>query len=92
MKWKGIIDQFKILNIKIIDGARKKIKIFAWFGIINSFIINFKPSANGCNNPNVPPSIFGPTRRCIAAIIFRSAIVKYAIEINKQIILHNIII
>jgi hypothetical protein len=58
----GITDQPNKLNVKIKTGAKKKIKILALPGIINSFINNFKPSANGCKIPNGPPSTLGPRR------------------------------
>jgi len=46
-------------------------------GIIVSFAINFKPSANACNNPNGPTTL-GPRRRCTAAKTLRSNNVKKA--------------
>ena len=30
-----------------------------FFGIINSFLINFNPSSRGCNEPN-HPTFYGP--------------------------------
>jgi len=51
---------------------------------MDSFKINLKPSAKGCNNPR-NPTIFGPRRCCNEAIIFRSNNVKKAILINKGI-------
>lgn len=57
----------------------------AWYGITTSFTNAFKPSANGCNKPQIPTT-FGPRRRWILAIIFRSANVKNAIATNNGII------
>jgi len=34
-----------------------------------SFTNNFKPSANGCNNPNIPTTD-GPLRRCLLPLLF----------------------
>ena len=42
-----------------------------------SFKNNFKPSAIGCKNPQIPTTL-GPRLRCIAPIIFRSLKVKNA--------------
>jgi hypothetical protein len=56
-------------------GATKKILLFALVGINSSLKINFAPSANGCRRPQKPTTL-GPLRRWIAAITFRSAIVK----------------
>jgi len=36
--------------------------LFAWYGIINSLINAFNPSAKGCNKPQ-KPTTFGPLRR-----------------------------
>jgi hypothetical protein len=57
-------------NVRI--GAPRKISLLALRGIIISFNTAFNPSANGCNNPQIPTT-FGPRLLCIAAIIFRSA-------------------
>jgi hypothetical protein len=64
-----------ILNVKTIIGAIKKIIAFALVGTNNSLNISLAPSAKGCNNPQKPTTL-GPLRRWIAAITFRSAIVK----------------
>ena len=53
-------------------------------GMIISFKTSFKPSANGCSKPQ-NPTMFGPQRRCTEAINFRSAKVKYAIDISNEI-------
>ncbi|KAD5508508.1 hypothetical protein E3N88_16211 [Mikania micrantha] len=50
---------------------------FALLGEIGSFIINLKPPARGCNNPN-NPTTSGPFRRCTKAITLRSASTKKA--------------
>ena len=63
------------LKIKATIGANTNKLVFALTGKISSFVNNFKPSAKGCNNPK-NPILFGPLRRCIAPMIFRSAIVK----------------
>jgi len=83
-----MIDQHIKLNVKTNNGATKKKIQFDFSGIILSLINNLKPSANGCNKPNIPTT-FGPFRRCIAAITLRSAIVKNAIQINAHIIIPN---
>ena len=56
-------------------GANTKLKVCEFVGITVSFKSNFKPSANGCNNPK-KPTTFGPLRCCIEPIILRSARVK----------------
>jgi len=53
-------------------GAKINSKLFELAGIKISFENNFKPSASGCNKPQ-KPTILGPRRRWIAAIILRSA-------------------
>jgi len=68
----GITLQVSKLKIRIKIGAATKIREFAFVGINISFVNNFTPSANGCNNPH-NPTTFGPRRLCIAAIIFLSA-------------------
>ena len=57
--------------------------ILELLGNIVSFTNNFNPSASGCNKPKKPIT-FGPFLLCIIPIIFLSAIVKYATEINKE--------
>jgi len=69
---KGITIQDTKLNTNINNGAKRKMFEFEVLGIKSSLVNNFKPSANGCNNPKIP-TIFGPFRLCAAAIIFRSA-------------------
>ncbi len=75
VKPEGITLQLRILKIKIMIGAIKKIIAFDLVGIKSSLNINFAPSARGCNNPQ-NPTTFGPFRLCMAAITFLSAIVK----------------
>lgn len=58
--------------------------MFALVGNVVSFVNSFKPSARGCNKP-IKPTAFGPFLLCMAPIIFRSAIVKYATEISNGI-------
>lgn len=70
------------LKIKVSIGAIKNILILELLGNIVSFTNNFSPSANGCSNPRKPIT-FGPFLLCMIPIIFLSAIVKYATEINK---------
>jgi len=55
-----------------------------------SLVNNFKPSVRGCNKP-IKPITFGPLLLCMAPIIFRSAIVKYATEINNGITMLRIL-
>ena len=85
----GITAQPIKLKIKVIIGAIKKIVKLELLGIIVSLTNNFKPSANGCNRP-INPMTLGPFLLCIIPIIFLSAIVKYATEINKGIIIARI--
>ena len=40
-------------------GTAVKTKALDFFGIINSFLINFNPSSMGCNEPN-QPTFYGP--------------------------------
>lgn len=70
------------LKTKVSIGAIKNILILELLGNIVSFTNNFNPSANGCSKPKKPIT-FGPFLLCIIPIIFLSAIVKYATEINK---------
>jgi len=42
------------LNVNNKIGANKKIKEFAFVGSNNCFNNNFKPSAKGCNKPQIP--------------------------------------
>jgi hypothetical protein len=77
---------------KVSTGANIKRTVFALLGTMNSLVTSFNPSAIGCNKPQIPTT-FGPFRRCIAAIILRSASVKKATEmiigiinINERII------
>jgi len=70
------------LSIKVSIGAIRNRTILELLGKIVSFTKSFNPSANGCNKP-IKPITFGPFRLWIIPIIFLSAIVKYATEINK---------
>ena len=54
-----MIDQPSKLKKKVKMGAKIKLKVLALVGITDSFINNFKPSANGCNKPK-KPTVFGP--------------------------------
>jgi len=78
------------LNINVITGAIIKINKLALLGKIGSFIINFKPSAKGCNNPNNPTTL-GPFLRCIEAITLRSAKTKKATPSKRGIIIPNLL-
>ena len=62
IKPKGITLQPTKLKVKITFGAKRKPKGSALVGTINSFTINFKPSASGCNKPRYPTTS-GPCRR-----------------------------
>lgn len=68
----GMTIQPAKLSINVNKGAPKKINLLDFRGIITSFNKAFKPSAKGCNNPQIPTT-FGPRLLCIAAIIFLSA-------------------
>jgi len=57
----GIPAQALKLNIKVKNGANKNNFLLDKFGIIISFITNFKPSAKGCKSPHIPTT-FGPRR------------------------------
>ncbi len=78
----GITVQLAKAKAKVNTGANIKIRMLELLGSTVSFKNNFKPSANGCNNPK-NPTIFGPWRRWIAAKTWRSIKVKYATAINK---------
>jgi hypothetical protein len=83
VKPEGIMLHETILKINTITGAIRKIVALARVGIRSSLNISLAPSAKGCNKPQ-KPTTFGPFRRWIAAITFRSAIVKYATAIKIQ--------
>ena len=72
--------------MKVNKGAIKKRIVLESLGKMVSLVKSLRPSANGCNNPTNPIT-FGPFRRWIIPIILRSAIVKYATEINKGMII-----
>ena len=40
-------------------GTSNQTRALDFFGIINSFLINFNPSSRGCNEPN-QPTFYGP--------------------------------
>jgi hypothetical protein len=52
-------------------GAKTKIILLLFAGIINSLLISLTASAIGCNTPQ-NPTTFGPFRRCTDAISLRS--------------------
>jgi len=52
----------KKLKNNVIKGENINKKLLDLIGIIISFKINFKPSANGCKKPK-NPTIFGPVLR-----------------------------
>ena len=52
-------------------GTSNQTRALDFFGIINSFLINFNPSSMGCNEPN-QPTFYGPVLLWIMAIIKRS--------------------
>jgi hypothetical protein len=79
---KGMTSQAIKLKNNVLIGAKMNKNKFVLYGNINSFSINFRPSARGCKTP-LMPVILGPLRRCIEPIIFLSANVKKAIDINK---------
>jgi hypothetical protein len=85
---KGITAQPIKAKKNVSTGANTKRKVLALLGTINSFVTSFKPSAIGCKSPQIPTTL-GPFRRCIDAIILRSASVKKATEIIKGIISIN---
>jgi hypothetical protein len=65
------------LKMKLIIGAAQKAPEALNSGKIGSLTPSFRPSQKGCNNPPIPET-WGPKRRCIEAIIWRSASVKNA--------------
>lgn len=73
----GINTQLNNDKTIVMYGAIKNKKTLDWLGIVASFTINFTPSAIGCKSPK--PVTFGPLRRWIVPITFRSASVKNAI-------------
>ena len=72
-----VIQAVNILN----DGPNTNKNLLACVGIISSFVNNFTPSANGCNNPK-GPALFGPTLSWKKPANLRSAKVVY-IAITK---------
>src|SRR4051812_15060448 len=70
------------LKKRVKMGATRKMNLLETLGIIVSFTISFKTSANGCKRPKNPTTL-GPFLLCIAAITFLSIKVKYAIAISK---------
>jgi len=72
---KGITNQPTKLKVIMSTGATKKTKELALVGTTISLHKSFNPSAKGCRSPKIPTTL-GPRRRCIEAIIFRSAKVK----------------
>lgn len=72
------------LKKRVRKGPKINKNLLALVGIIISFKTSFKPSANGCKNPQ-KPTTFGPFLRWIAAMAFRSAKVKKATTINNGI-------
>jgi hypothetical protein len=68
----GITAQLIKANVNPITGAIMYIPKFECDGNIVSFVNNFTPSANGCNNPH-HPTTFGPFLNCIDPNTFLSA-------------------
>ena len=66
------------INAAVMANAGPKINnpLLACKGIISSFMINFNPSAKGCNNPK-GPALSGPGLSCKIAATFLSANVVY---------------
>jgi hypothetical protein len=85
----GITAQAIKLNINVIIGAIIKINKLALLGKMGSFIINLKPYAKGCNNPNNPTTL-GPFLR-MEAITLRSAKTKKATPSKRGIIIPHIL-
>ena len=71
-------------NKKVMKGAPKKRRILELLGNTGSLTNNFNPSAKGCKIPKNPTTL-GPFLRCIEAITFLSAKVKYATATNNGI-------
>jgi len=68
----GITAQLINAKVNPIIGAIIYIPILECEGNIVSFVNNFTPSANGCNNPH-HPTTFGPFLNCIDPNTFLSA-------------------
>ena len=62
-------------------GPKMNNHLLALVGIISSFMINFNPSAKGCNKPK-GPALLGPGLSCNIAATLRSPKVVYKV-INK---------
>ena len=71
-------------------GAKTNRTLWALEGKSVSFRKSFKPSAKGCNKP-YRPTTFGPFRRCIDAITFRSNSVRYATETSRGTTSNNVL-
>jgi hypothetical protein len=75
------------LDIDVVIGAVTNVAGLALApGETVSFDDDFEPSARGCNEPE-KPTTFGPLRRCIEAMIFRSMGVKWATFIDRDTIM-----
>ena len=68
----GITAQAIMARPKVSIGAIRNSARLAPVGMMVSFIISFRASANGCHSPN-GPTTFGPLRSCTAASTLRSA-------------------
>jgi len=88
---KGTIAKLAKANKNVKIGANINKNLLATLGNNVSFNNNFKPSAKGCNKPQIP-TIFGPFLFCIAPKTLRSAKVKNAIDNKTGIIINKILI
>ena len=77
------------LKTKVSIGATRNKVPLEVAGIVVSLTNNFRPSAKGCSKPTNPITL-GPLRLWMIPMILRSAIVKYATEINKGMIISKI--
>jgi hypothetical protein len=68
--------------VSVSVGANTNKNFLAPPTISRSLITSLSPSASGCKKPQ-NPTVPGPRLRCIPAITFLSASVKYAIVTNK---------
>ena len=68
----GITAHIAIARMTPTSGASRNTPLLAPAGMIGSFRMNLRKSANGCSVPQ-GPTTFGPRRRCTAPQTLRSA-------------------
>src|SRR6266702_8138136 len=80
-------------GISVIMGARRNRNLFAFAGMITSFMSSFTTSAKGCPRPGNIPSTrtrFGPRRNCIQPMTFLSHSVNNATDRMRTIVMARV--